>query len=128
MVWYGMVWYGVVWYDMVWYGMVWFLSRMGYITDKCTTPFLHGDRLLSSVHARMRNNWSNLKCDLFVNHLSETNLVNIVMFRKMLTILFFTVPVYAFKCFTALIAWNAGQNIEIVEAVQKFIKRTKRFT
>ena len=25
-------------------------------------------------------------------------------------------------------AWNAGQNIEIVEAVQKFIKRTKRFT
>jgi len=75
MVWSGMVWYGMVWYGtLVWYGMVWFLSRMGYITDKCTTPFLHGDRLLSSVHARMRNNCSNLKCDLFVNHLSETNL------------------------------------------------------
>ena len=74
LVWYGLVWYGLVWYGMVWYGMVWFLSRMGYITDKCTTPFLHGDRLLSSVHARMRNNCSNLKCDLFVNHLSETNL------------------------------------------------------
>ena len=25
-------------------------------------------------------------------------------------------------------AWNAGQNIEIVEAVYKFIKRTKRYT
>jgi len=25
-------------------------------------------------------------------------------------------------------AWNAGQNIEIVEAVHKFIKRTKRYT
>ena len=25
-------------------------------------------------------------------------------------------------------AWNPGQNIEIVEAVHKFIKRTKRFT
>ena len=49
------------------------------------------------------------------------------MFRKMLTIIFFIVPVYAFKCFTAL-AWNAGQNIEIVDAVQKFIKRTKRVT
>ena len=36
--------------------------------------FLHGYRLLSSLHARMRNNRSNLKCDLFVNHLSETNL------------------------------------------------------
>jgi len=36
--------------------------------------FLHGDRLLSSLHARMRNNCSNLKCDLFVNHLSETYL------------------------------------------------------
>ena len=25
-------------------------------------------------------------------------------------------------------AWNAGQNIEIVEAVHNFIKRTKRYT
>ena len=31
-------------------------------------------RLVSSLHARMRNKCSNLKCDLFVNHLSETNL------------------------------------------------------
>jgi len=36
--------------------------------------FLYGDRLLSSLHALMRNNCSNLRCDLFVNHLSETNM------------------------------------------------------
>ena len=40
------------------------------------SPFivLHGDRLLSPLHTRMRNNCSKLKCDLFVNHLSETSL------------------------------------------------------
>ena len=36
--------------------------------------FLHEARFLSSLHARMRNNCCNLKCDLLVNHLSETNL------------------------------------------------------
>ena len=108
--------------------------------------FLHGDRLLSSLHARMRNNCSNLKCDLFVNHLSETNLCEYCNVPENANHFYFILPgllTNAFKCFTALAnlhplncqlllfgseAWNAGQNIEIVEAVYKFIKRTKRYT
>ena len=109
-------------------------------------PFLHGDRLLSSVHARMRSYCSNLKCYLFVNHLSETNLCEYCNVPENANHFYFILPgllTNAFKCFTALAnlhplncqlllfrseAWNAGQNIEIVEAVYKFIKRTKRYT
>ena len=50
------------------------LLRSKFPTRTVPLHFLHGARLLSSLHARMRNNCSNLKCNLFVNHLSETNL------------------------------------------------------
>ena len=68
----------------------------------------------------MRNNCSNLKCDLFVKHLSETNLF-----------VYCNVPEianhYCFHCtqFTNELllfgseAWTAEQNIELVEAVHK---------
>ena len=58
---------------------------------------MHEDRLLSSLHARIRNYCSNLKWDLFVNHLSETNLCeycNVSIVPGLLT--------NVFKCFTAL--------------------------
>jgi len=64
--------------------------------------FLYEDRLISPLHARMRNNCSNLKCDLFVNHLSETNLRKYCYVRKMLTVIFFIVPGLLTNCFTAL--------------------------
>ena len=108
--------------------------------------FLHGDRLLSSLHVRMRNNCCNLKFDLFVNHLSETNLceyynvpenVNHYFFHctrftnERLQMFHSTRNLHPLNCQLLLFgseAWNPGQNIEIVKAVHKFIKRTKRFT
>ena len=107
---------------------------------------MHGDRLLSSLHARMRNNCSNLKCDLFVNHLSDTNLcvycnvsenanhsfVHCTQFtNERLQMFHSTRNLHPLNCQRLLFgseAWNPGQNIEIVDAVDKFIKRTKRFT
>ena len=58
--------------------------------------------------------------------------MNIVIFRKMLTIIFlsFFRNLHPLNCQLLLFgieAWNAGQNIEIVEAVHKFIKITRRF-
>ena len=108
--------------------------------------FLHGDRLLSSLHARMRNNCSNLKCELFVNHLSETNLCEYCnvpenayhyfshctrFTNERLQKFHSTRNLHPLNCQLLLFgseAWNAGQHIEIVEAVHTFIKRTKRFT
>ena len=116
---------------------------------------MHGDRLLSSLHTRMRNNCSNLKCELFVNHLSETLLFLLVRYLSETHCVYRNVPEnhYLFHC-TRLTnerlqlfhstrnlhplncqlllfgseAWTAEQNIELVEAVYKLIKRTKRFT
>ena len=53
----------------------------------------------------MRNNFSNLKCDLFVNDLSETNLCEYCNVPENANHYFSTVPgllTNAFKCFTAL--------------------------
>ena len=80
----------------------------------------------------MRNNFSNLKCDLFVNDLSETNLCeycNVPLNANHYFFSFFR-NLHPWNCQLLLFgieAWNAGQNIEIVEAVHKFIKRTRRF-
>ena len=90
----------------------------------------------------MRNNCTNLKCDLFVNHLSETNLceycnvnhycLHCTRFTNERLQMFHSPRnLHPLNCQRLLFGsepWNPGQNIEIVEAVHKFIKRTKRFT
>ena len=117
---------------------------------------MHGDRLLSSLHTRMRNNCSNLKCELFVNYLSETLLLLLVRYlsenhlrvyrngpenhylfhctrltNERLQMFHSTRNLHPLNCQLLLfgsVAWTAEQHIEIVEAVYKLIKRTKRFT
>ena len=94
----------------------------------------------------MGNNCINLKCNLFVNHLSETNLCeycnvpendNHYFFHctqftnERLHIFHSTRNLQPLNCQFVLFGskvWTAEQNIEIVEAVHKFIKRTKPFT
>jgi len=85
----------------------------------------------------MCNNCSNLKCDLFVNHLSETNLcvycnvpenANHYCFHctqfpnERLQLFHSTRNLHPLSCQLLLFgseAWTAKQNIEIVEAVYK---------
>ena len=71
----------------------------------CPLHFLHGDRILISLHARMRNNYSNLKCDLFLNHLPDSNLCVYCNVPENADHNFFSVPsllTNVYKCFTAL--------------------------
>ena len=74
------------------------------LTD-CPLHFLHEDRVLISLHARMRNNYGNLKCDLFLNHLPDSNLCIYCNVPENADHNFFSVPsllTNVYKCFTAL--------------------------
>ena len=115
------------------------LLRSKFTSRTVPLHFLHGDRLLSSLHARIRNNCSNLKYDLFVNHLSETNLcvycnvpenayhyfVHCTLFtNERLHMFHSTRNLHPLNCQLLLFGSEFGtaeQKIEIVEAVHKFI-------
>ena len=108
--------------------------------------FMHGNRLLSILHTRLRNNCSDLKHDLFINHVSDHDLCfycNVIenvdhyffhcnryrnerlqLFRE-------TRHLHPLNCKLLLYGSNTFthvDNITIVEAVHKYIKDTKRFT
>ena len=108
--------------------------------------FMHGNRLLSILHTRLRNNCSDLKHELFINHVSDHDLCfycNVIenvdhyffhcnryrnerlqLFRE-------TRHLHPLNCKLLLYGSNTfthEDNITIVEAVHKYIKDTKRFT
>ena len=51
--------------------------------------YIKGDRKLSVIHARLRNNCSNLKHDLYTNFVEPDLVVDVGIHVKMLTITFF---------------------------------------
>ena len=53
--------------------------------------FMHGNRLLSISHARLRNKCSCLKRDLFLNHLSDHDICSHCIFLKLQTIFHCTI-------------------------------------
>lgn len=107
--------------------------------------FLHGSRKLSIIHARLRNNCSDLKYDLFMNHVSDNNLCLNCHSPETAEHYFFqcklypnerlrlfenTCPFHPLSCNTLLIGRSdllIEHNCIIVEAVHGYIKSTKRF-
>lgn len=108
--------------------------------------FGYGNRSLSIIHARLRNNCSHLRHDLFVNHVSNFNHCTLCLVPETAEHYFFRCRRYTnerillFRETRALHPLNTNmllfgrpdlsyeQNIIIVEAVHKFIKTTKRFS
>ena len=112
---------------------------------KIPSYFMKGPRKLSVIHARIRNNCSDLKCDLFQNHLTDDtrcacgnteenalhffleceNYANsrIVMFRQ-------TRKYHPLSLNTILYGKSSlsdNDNSFLFQAVQKFIQDTGRF-
>ena len=108
--------------------------------------FTYGDRYLSVMHARIRNSCSNLSHDLFNNHLIQNPLCSCNLEIENAEHFFFRCPKYANermilfqethgfhplnlnKVLTGDINETIGNNTLIFQAVQKFIKCTKRFS
>ena len=107
--------------------------------------FLHGSRHLSIFHARLRNKCSDLKYDLFLNHVSEHDLciycnmsetADHYLFHctrytnERLQLFEDTRQFHPLNCEFLLIGSSIlsnEQNLVVVDAVHKYIKNTKRF-
>ena len=108
--------------------------------------FTYGGRYLSVMHARIRNNCSNLSHDLFNNHLIQNPLCSCNLEIENAEHFFFRCPKYSNermilfqethgfhplnlnKVLTGDINETIENNTLIFQAVQKFIKCTKRFS
>lgn len=119
------------------------------IFSTSTVPphFLHGNRSLSitCIHARLRNNCSDLKDDLFNNHVSDHKLCLFCNVPENADHYFFQCKYYGneriqlfhetrlfhpLNCKLLLFGndnLSLQQNITLVEAVQRYIKNTRRF-
>ena len=113
---------------------------------KVPPHFFHGGRYLSVIHARLRNRCSNLNFDLYENHLTdipncsycnriedaEHYLFTCIRFLDQRIILFratrFCHPLNTKTLLYGRENLSHEENIQIVDAVHKFIKDTKRFT
>ena len=107
--------------------------------------FFHGTRKLSVIHSRLRNNCSNLKNDLYNNHLIDSNLCTLCKVPENASHYFFECTLYTneriqlfteLRCFHPLncelllfgnLNLTHEENISIVSAVHKYILNTKRF-
>lgn len=107
--------------------------------------YMHGNRSLSVIHARLRNNCSNIQHDLYLNHISDVNLCShctvpedaehyffqCKLFRNERYDMFLdTRALHPLSCNTLLFgneSYAFADNIIIVNAVHKFIKCTRRF-
>ena len=107
---------------------------------------MHGNRLLSIIHARLRNNCSDLKRDLFLNHLSDHDICShcnipetsdhyfthcTIYSNERLQLFLDTRRLHPLNCNILLFgnsAFTYSENITIVNAVHNFIKNSKRFT
>lgn len=117
-----------------------------YSNNRIVYPFfVKGDRYLSVLHARIRNNCSNLKNDLYFNHLSQSPLCSCANENEDANHYFFTCRNYSNE---RIILFRAIQNYHplslnkllfgdcnlkiednfaIFNAVHKYIKDTTRF-
>ena len=116
-----------------------------YSTSKVPKHFLYGDRFASVMHARLRNNCSNLNNDLFINHLSVQRLCICGNFIENANHYFFHCPKYNAQRIAMsketrsfhLISLDTllygrehlsyDDNIAIFAAVHKYIKHSSRF-
>ena len=114
-------------------------------TNTVPSYFSHGTRCLSVIHARLRNNCSDLKNDLFLNHISRDNSCDFCNQCE-------NAEHYLFKCsryclerlhlFNTLRdfhplncnlllrgnpAFSSEANILIFDTIQKYISATGRF-
>ena len=105
-----------------------------------------GDRFLSVMHARIRNKSSNLSNDLRLNHLTQNPFCSCISEIENAEHYFFRCPKYVNERITMfrethsfhplnlnkLLTGDSNLTIEnnakIFEAVQKYIKNTKRFS
>ncbi|MCG8095193.1 MAG: hypothetical protein JAZ17_16505 [Candidatus Thiodiazotropha endolucinida] len=113
--------------------------------SKVPVYFISGERFPSVMHARIRNKCSNLKGDLYLNHLSPTQccscsdvvedaehfFFNCPNFLTERVMMFQTTrtfhPLSLNKILFGDISLTDSENKLIFNAVQKFIKDTKRF-
>ena len=114
-------------------------------TDKIVPHYLHGNRYLSVLHARLRNKCSNLNEDLYHNYLSINPYCSCsgdcenashffftcIKYKEQRQKLLNTVLKYTDASLSVLLYGDRSlslvDNINIVEAVQPFIQNTKRF-
>ena len=108
--------------------------------------YTYGVRYLSVMHARIRNNCSNLSHDLFINHLSQNSLCSCNLEIENAEHFFFRCPKYVNERtllfrethilhplnLNILLTGELNETIEnntlIFKAVQKYIKGTKRLS
>ena len=121
------------------------IKRLRLNNTKVPSYFLSGDRYLSVQHARIRNNCSNLKCDLYANHLCPSPMCSCNTADEDASHYFFHCPSYddsrillfrATQAFHPLnidkllfgdASLNNQQNTTLFSAVQNFIKESRRF-
>ena len=107
--------------------------------------YYYGNRYLSVLHARIRNNCSNLNIDLFNNHLSQSpycNSCNVIedaehfffrcnLFTRQRLILFQSTRIFHPLSIEVILHgvsdFSTDENITIFSAVHKYINQTKRF-
>ena len=122
------------------------LLRSMFPTRTVPPNFMHGHRLLSIIHARLRNDCSNLKRDLFLNHLSDHDICSHCNIPETSDHYFFHCPIYSnerlqlfrdtrslhpLNCNILLFgnsSFTYSKHIIIVNAVHNYIKNSKRFT
>lgn len=113
---------------------------------KVPAYFISGSRTFSVYHARLRNNCSDLNADLFYNHLkndkrcqcgyetenAEHYLLKCTLFSEQRLRLFRSTSEFLPLSLQTLLFGNeqlsCDENARIFEAVQTFIKETKRFS
>jgi len=115
--------------------------------EKVPSYYLHGKRQLAIIHARLRNKCSNLKNDLYNNFLIDTPYCNcnndeqledsdhyffVCQFYKQERITLFTETRCLHPLNTDTLLYGSKnllleQNVQIFDAVQKYIHITKRF-
>lgn len=122
------------------------LKKDNFSTVKVPVYYSYGDRFLSVMHARIRNNCSNLSNDLFINHLSPNPMCCCNLEIENAEHFFFRCPKYTneremlfretrvchplnlSKVLCGDLNGAIESNTLIFKAVHKYIKNTKRFS
>ena len=122
------------------------LKKDTFASVKVPIYYTYGDRYSSVMHARIRNNCSNLSHDLFINHLTQNPLCSCNLEIENAEHFFFRCPKYVNertllfrethvfhplnlnKLLTGELNETIENNTLIFKAVQKYIKGTKRFS